>query len=186
MKVRDFIEQYKNAKVQNTKINPNAISEYLKKELNIKTYIPFQTKRQIAEMILEQYIKIENGVKKYDTISAYVGFIAAMIAAHTELEWDLRPIDDYDLLAESGLLPQIIAEFKQSYDECDIILKMALEMELVDNNINILVGHFLDDVLKKLDNVGEKVKKLDLNNLPNINVKEEDLAKITGFLNKLK
>ena len=178
MKVRDFIEQYKNAKVQNTKINPNAINEYLKKELNIKTYIPFKAKRQIAEMIVQQYIEVENGVKKYDTISAYVGFVAAMITAHTELEWDSNPIYDYDLLAENGLLPRIIAEFKQSYDECDIILKMALEMELVDNNINVLVGHFLDDVLKKLDNVGEKVKNFDLNNLPNINIKDEDLAKI--------
>lgn len=190
MKINEFIEKYKNAKVQNTKVNPNAVSEYLQKELEIKSYISFRDKRKISEMIVEQNISEKDGIKKYDSINAYIGLVVATISIHTNLEFGADPVADYDLLAESGLLPKIIAEFQQDYNECDVILKMALAMELEDNNVNLLVGHFLDNIIKKLDGFGEtlneKLKDLDLKDVFGADFNREDLNKLSRFLDKLK
>ena len=144
MKINEFVQEFKDKKIKNTTVAPNAVGEYLRSVLEIKTYLPFKIKRKIAEMVVAENTREIDGVKKNDSINQYVGFVIAMLTAHTNLECSANPIDDYDLLAESGLLPQIIAEFKPSYDECDILLKMELASELEDNNIEVLVGRFLD------------------------------------------
>ena len=190
MKINEFIENYRNARVQNSKVNPNAVSDYLRKELAIKTYIPFGKKRQVVEIIVEQNTKEVDGIKKYDDISSYVSLVAASIVAHTNLEFGTDVIADYDLLAESGLLPQIIAEFQGSHEEIGILLKMAIASELEDNNINVLVGRFLNSVLEKLDGVVDGVKEragnVDLKELLGMNFEEEDLAQLKGFLDRMK
>lgn len=188
MKIVEFIEGFKNAKVQNTKVSPNAVSEYLRKNLEIKTYIPFRTKRQVAETVVAQNTEWVDGMKRNDAINQYLGFVVAMIGLHTNLEFSEDPVEDYDLLAESGLLPQIIAEFQESYNECDIILKLALAMELEDNNLEAVVNRFLNEILQKLDGAGEMLK----GSLGNLNIKDvlgnifkqEDLTKLKGFLDK--
>ena len=189
MTVQSFIEKFQNDKVMNTKIAPDAVSNYLKKELEIKTYLPFRVKREIAEIVVAQNTDWVDGIKRHDSVDAYISFIIASLTAHTNLEFSDDPIEDYDLLAESGLLPQIISEFETSHSECDIILKMVLAMELEDNNINVLIGKFLNEILQKLDSVGDVFKdKLGDFNLKDIlgDFKQEDLAKLSGFLNKYK
>ena len=187
MKVVDLINNFTEKKIANTKINEHAVSDYLKKELEIKTYIPFRAKREIAEIVVAQNTALVDGIKKHDSVNAYISFIIASLTAHTNLIFGDDPVEDYDLLAESGLLPQIIAEFEASHSECDIILKMVLAMELEDNNINALVGKFLNEVLQKLDNVGgvlkDKFGDFDLKDILG-DFKQEDLAKLSGFLNK--
>ena len=179
MKINEFIENYKAKRFMVAKNGTDERSEWLKSELEIKAYIPFKEKRKIAEMIVAQNIKEVDGIKKYDDISSYVSLVVASIMAHTNLEFDTDPIVDYDLLAESGLLSQILAEFQGSHEEIGILLKMAIAFELEDNNVNVLVGRFLDSVLKKLDGVVDGVKELVgnvvLKELLGMNFKEEDL-----------
>lgn len=188
MLVNEFVQKFKEAKVANSKVAPNAVSEYLKKELEIKTYLPFRTKRAIVETVVAQNTEWVDGIKRNDTINQYIGFVVAMIGAHTTLEFGDDPVADYDLLAESGLLPQIIAEFKESYDESDILLKMALASELEDNNINTIIARFTDGILQKLDGVGEVLKDklgdFDVKDILGETFKPEDLNKLKGFLDK--
>lgn len=188
--IKTFMDAYQSKRFVNTPQGVDEKSAWLRQELEIKSYIPFNTKRKIAEMIVAQNITEVDGIKKYDSINGYIGFIVASIAAHTNLEWGADPVADYDLLAESGLLMQIITEFKGSHDEIDIILKMALEMELEDNNVNVLVGHFLNNILEKLDGISvvlkDKLEKLDIKDILGADINKEDLAKLSGFLNKIK
>ena len=189
MTIQNFINEFYEKKIQNTKLNEHAISDYLKKELEIKAYIPFRTKREIAEIVVAQNTDWVDGIKKHDSVNAYISFIIASLTAHTNLEFSSDPVEDYDLLAESGLLPQIIAEFEASHTECDIILKMVLAMELEDNNINALVGKFLNNILQKLDGAGDALKNMlgniDLKEILGANFNNEDLANLKGFLDKL-
>ena len=182
--VKEFCETYKAKRFINTKQGVDEKSEWLRKELEIKSYIPFREKRQIAEMIVEQNIKVVDGIKKYNSIDAYIGFVVASIMAHTSLTFSNDPIADYDLLAENGFLPQIVAEFQESHNEIDILIKMALASELEDNQPGALIGRFLDSVLQKLDGAAGALKgfvdNLDLNEIFN----EENVAKIVGLLNK--
>lgn len=190
MTIQKFMDAYNAKRFMNTKQGVDERVEWIKKVLEIKTYIPFREKRKIAEMIVEQNINEVDGIKKYDSIDGYVSLIVASIAAHTNIEWSEDPVADYDLLAESGLLPQIIAEFQGSHDEIDIILKMALAMELEDNNVNALIGRFLNKISGMLDGVIEAVKDkfgdFDLKDILGADFEEEDLAQLKGFLDKIK
>ena len=173
----------------NTKQGIDEKSEWIRNTLEIKTYIPFREKREIAEMIVTQNIQEVDGIKKYDDINSYVSLIVASIVAHTSLEFGEDVIADYDLLAESGLLPQIIAEFQSSHEEIGILLKMAIAYEIEDNNINVLVGHFLNSILGKFDSLGKMFQsKLENFEFKDIlgDFKQEDLAKLSSFLNKIK
>lgn len=186
MKVLDFVNEFKNKRIMNTKINEHAVSDYIKEALEIKSYLPFMEKRKIIEVVVEQNTKEVDGIKKNDSINQYLSFVISMLSAHTNIEFSEDPVADYDMLAESGLLPHIIAEFKESYDECDVLLKMELASKLEDNNINVLVGRFLNDILNKLDDFGDMLKDkfgdIDVNDFLSNNFKEEDLAKLTSFL----
>ena len=188
MLVKDFVQKFIEDKVQNTKINENAISNYLKEKLEIKTYLPFREKRVLVETVVSQNIEWVDGLKKIDSINEYVGFIVAVLSAHTNLQWSDDPVADYDLLAESGLLPQIIAEFQESYGETEVLLKMARTSELEDNNINAIVARFTDGILQKLDGVGEilkdKLGNIDIKDILGGAFKQEDVAKLKGFLDK--
>lgn len=190
MTIQELVSAYKAKRFINTKQGVDEKSEWLRNELEIKSYIPFREKRKIAEMIVAQNIKEVDGIKKYDSIDGYVSLIVASIAAHTNLEFSDDPVSDYDMIAESKLLPQIISEFQGSHDEIDIILKMALSMELEDNNTSALIGRFLNKILGMLDGVGdalkEKLDSFDLNSILGEDFKKEDLTKLSGFLNKLK
>lgn len=188
MNILEFVKDFQDKKIQNNKLNEHAVSDYLKEKLEIKTYLPFREKRILAETVVSQNIEWVDGVKKIDSINEYVGFIVAVLSAHTNLSFSDDPVADYDLLAESGLLPQIIAEFQESYSECDILLKLARNSELEDNNINAIVARFTDGILQKLDSVGEVLKdqfgNIDIQNILGGAFKQEDLAKLKGFLDK--
>lgn len=188
MDIKNFCEAYKNKSFMNTPQGLNDKAEWLRKELKIKNYIPFREKREIAEMIVEQNIKVVDGIKKYDNIDSYVSLIVASIAAHTSLHFSDDPVTDYDLLAESGLLPQIISEFQSSHDEIGILLKMAIASELEDNNVNALVGRFLNKISEMLDVVGATLKDkfgdLDIQDILGTDFKQEDLTKLKVFLDR--
>lgn len=188
MKIREFVENYKAKRFMVAKQGVDERSEYLRKELEIKSYIPFREKRKIAEMIVAQNIKEVNGIKKYDSIDGYIGLIVASIAAHTNMEFGNDYVADYDMLAESGLLPHILAEFKGSHDEIEIILKMALAMEMEDNNTNALIGRFLNNISGVLDSIVDalrgKVEDLDFKDVLGADFEQEDIARLMGFLDK--
>ena len=93
-------------------------------------------------------------------------------------------------LAENGLLPLIVAEFQESYSECDTLLKMARASELEDNNVNAIVARFTTGILDRVDAVGEVLKNkfddFDLKDILGTDFKQEDLAKLSSFLDKYK
>lgn len=184
MTIREFVDAYKAKNFMNTKQGVEEKSKWIRNELKIKSYIPFRDKRKIAEMIVNQNIDVVDGIKKYNSIDGYVSLVVASIIAHTNLQFSEDVISDYDLLAESCLLTEILSEFDSSHKEIEILLNMALDMELEDNEVNALVGHFLDKVLNSVKGLSEYIGgAIDGVNLKEM-LNEENMAKIIGFLNK--
>lgn len=185
MKVAEFIEKIQK-NIQETTLDEHDII----KILEVKKYIPFQDKRNIVELIVQQNTKEIDGVIHNDTITQYISFVTAMLVSHTNLELTDNPIDDYDMLSENNLLMPIINTFKVDYDECDVLLKMELASKMEDNSINALVGKFLHNILQRLDTVGEILKNkfdnVDVKDVLGANFNEEDLAKLNSFIDKLK
>ena len=186
MIIREFVEEFFAKKVQNSKIDEHAVEKYIRKTLEVKEYIPFREKRKIAEDIVEQNTELIDGVWKNDSINQYVTFVLAMLDSHTNLEIGEDPVVDYDTLAESGLLPLVISTFQNDYNECEIILKMALAAKLENNNVNVLVGKFLNGVLTRLDNVGAMLGKINIKDILGVDFTEKDIAALSGLLDKIK
>lgn len=186
--VKDFVEEFIDKKIQNTKFEPEAVEKFIREKLEITEYLPFKTKRELVNMIINQVIIEEDGIKKIDSISQFIAFMTAMLMAHTNLDIT-NAEDDYDALCRCGLVEPIVAMFQRDYTQCEALLKAAIADELADNNLNVIVGKFLNGILSKLDGFGEAVKGftegLDLSKLLGININEEEKAKLFGIIDKL-
>lgn len=188
MKIKEFVQEFKDRKIQNTKINEHAVEDFLREKLNIVEYIPFTTKIDIINNIISAIVKEVDGIKKVNNIAQYMAFIKAMLSSHTSLEFE-DMFEDYDELNQCGLIEPIVALFQKDFTECETLLKMAVANELEDNNLNMIIGKFLNGILAQIDGFGEKIKSLtkdfDLSKLLGANMKEEDIAKILGLVDKL-
>ena len=186
--VKELVQEFKDKKIMNTKVEPNAIENFILKKLEIKPYIPFTDKRKIAEMVVDQNITEEYGVKKIDSVSEFVGLIIATLAAHTNLSFGPNAIEDYDVLSESGLLEYILATFKKDFNECKAILQMVRNDVLADNNLSVIVVKFLDGISEKLDGVGDTIKgvveKIDLDKFTGLGLDEKELNGLKKLLHK--
>lgn len=186
--VKTLVQEFKDKKIQNNKVTPNGINDFLDSKLEVTPYISFADKREIAEMVVSQNTIDEYGVKKIDSASEFVGFIVATLIAHTNLSFGQNAFEDYDVLSESGLLEHIIATFKKDFDECNVVLQMVRNDMLADNNLSVVVAKFLDGVLDKLDDFGDTIKdvveKIDLDKLIGLGLNENEMAKVKSLLNK--
>ena len=189
IKVQDFCNEFVEKKIMNNKINPNAVEDFIRDKLDIVEYLPFNTKREIVDMIVGKVVIEEDGIKRADGIAQFLSFIVAMVASHTTLVFSDKPEEDYDALSKSGLLEHIVAMFKKDVDEIDVLLKVAIADELADNNLNVIIGKFLNGILGKLDGIVDIVKgmaeNLDLSDLLDTNINKEDVAKLISFVDKL-
>lgn len=187
--VKDFCEEFKNKKIQNSKITPTGIEDFIAEKLEITPYISFNDKRRIAKMVIETNTTEEYGIKKIDSVGQFISFVIAMIAAHTSLQFNTdNPTGDYDLLSECGVLEHILAQFQKDYAECEVILKMTNADVLADNHLSFVVAEFLDGILDKLDGVGDTIKgvveQIDLDKIMNLGLNENEIAKVKSLLNK--
>lgn len=188
--VNDLVSEFLSKKIVNSKIAPNAVEEFIKQRIDIVEYLPFSQKREVVEMVVAKVVSEEDGIKRVNSITQFLSFIVAMLVSHTTLSFSENVEDDYDALSKSGLLEPILDMFKRDYSECDALLKAAIADELADNNLNVIIGKFLNGVLGKLDGVVDTVKgftdNLDLSKLLGANINKEDIAKIIGVVDKLK
>lgn len=186
--VTELVQEFKEKKIQNNKITPTGIEDFIAEKLEITPYISFTDKRKIAEMVVSKYTTDEYGVKKIDSTSEFIGFIMAMLAAHTNLSFETNSIKDYDALSESGMLEYILATFKKDFDECNAVLQMVRNDALADNNLSVVVAKFLDGILEKLDGVGDTIKgvveKVDLNSIMGLGLDEKEINGLKKLLNK--
>lgn len=186
--VVEFVQEFKEKKIMNTKIEPDAVEKFIKEKLEITPYISFTDKRKIAEMVVSQNTINEYGVIKIDSTSEFIGFIIAMLTAHTNLCFGENPIEDYDVLSESGVLEYILATFKKDFDECNVVLQMVRNDVLADNNLSVVVAKFLDGILEKLDGVGDTIKgvveKIDLDKFTGLGLDEKEMDGLKKLLNK--
>ena len=180
--VKDFVNEFIEKKIVNTHYKQDAIQEFIKQRLEITEYLPFKTKRELVQMIVDSVIREEDGVKKVDSIAQFLSFITSMLISHTNLKI-VSAEQDYDALNSCGLIEPIIAMFQKDYAECEALLKMSIADELAENNLSVVISKFLNGI-------GETVKgftnNLDLSKLLGENIKEEDVAKILGFIDKIK
>ena len=188
MKIIEFINEFKEKKIQNTKINEHAVSDHIRKTLAVKAYIPFVEKRELCERVLNaSNTQDENGLVKVDSVSRYIIFTLSIISKYTNLEFssgkdtEFDSLDEYDMLCQSGLLNAILDVIGEEYATCNNILNMMMaDIEANNNTIEAVLGHNLskitDSVDGLIDALAEKVKKM------NLDLNQIDIDKYKGLI----
>ena len=191
MKVAEFINEFKTTKIMNTTINPNAVSEYIKKELAVKDYLPFAEKREICARVLEICNKKDiNGLVKVDSVSRYIVFTLLIISKYTNLEFssgkdkELDSLDEYDMLCQADLLNPILDVIGTEYNTCNNILNMMMADVIANNNnIENVLGNTTKKLLEIVDSfvdvLSDKVESL------NLDLNQIDIDKYKGLIEQL-
>lgn len=140
MTVKEFVDGYK-------KTSDNLKNRYIKEKLEIKSYINFVDKCNLAERVIKAstYEKDidgkDTGNIKINSISRYLLFTLSIIDMYTNIDVDFsHSIDEYDLLKSNNLLELFIGSENQlipesEYFEVQAILNMTLD-DTIQNNMS--------------------------------------------------
>ena len=186
MTIQNFIKTFQAKKF----VNANSITEYIKKELEVKEYIPFVEKQSIAQVVLETCASIKDGVITIDSIQKYIIFTITVLSTYTNLEFDGETdLDAYDMLCschvgDGTLLDEIVKTFEKEYVRCNDILNMMTTDLLAENNIEKQIGKFLSGISEKVDILGSLL----INKLGNLdmNLDQLDIDKLSNVISKIK
>lgn len=184
MKIQEFCQKVSENKARlYNKADKNALSNFIKQTLNIKSYIPIIDKIHLAERVLNACTFEENGVIKTDSFQKYFLFTINTLKMYTDLEFDEEGniYEEYDELCSNGLLDAILDTFEEDYGRANAILNM-LYADMIENNNSIanLIGTTMGKLSTGADglihSLSEKIADI------NTNISNEDIAKLQSFL----
>ena len=173
-------------KVQELLMNIHNKEFKLESGLRIKTYLPMEAKKAIAQSILYDCISEENGLVKLDSVQRYMSYVRYMITTHTNLEYT---DDNYDALCStvynnSTLLNAIMNCFETDATECSRILNLVTDDYMQENSIENSISQLvykLNSVMDNLSNIlTEKVSSTDLSNILPQDYDADKLKKFLG------
>ena len=191
MDIKTFVDAYKAKRFMVGKNGVDERHEYIKNELAIKDYIPFEEKRAVVQTVLANCTRIKDGVVEIDSIQKYILFTMSMLVAYTNLEpdEDMGIFETYDALCsqkvEDGtLLDAIIKTFEIEYVRCNDILNMMTADLLAENNIENQVGKLLSKISDKINALGDGL--IDKLGDFNTDLNQLDIDKLTNMIEKIK
>lgn len=191
MKIEQFINDFKNGNVQNTKLAPNVVGEYIKNVLDVKDYVPFEEKRELCANVLNVCnTRDDNGLVKVDSVTRYIIFTISIISKYTNLEFssgkddEVDSLDEYDMLCQSNLLNPILDVIGDEYVTCNNILNMMMSDIIANNNtIENVVGNTLVKLGDSIDGfisvLSDKVESMELD------LSQIDINKYKGIIDLL-
>ena len=157
----------------------------IEKELGVKTYLPIEVKKTIAQAIIFECTSEENGVIKVDSVQRYMSYVRHMITSHTNLKYT---DEDYDALCSTiynnnTLLNAIMECFGDDAKECSRILNLVMDDYMQEMSIEVTVAKFLHDLTGLVGNLankfGQAVETTDLKSMIPDSV---DMNKLGDFL----
>lgn len=153
----------------------------LENALEIKKYLPIETKKAIAQAIIYECSEDEDGVQKIDSFKKYLAYMRYMIVSHTNLEY---VDDDYDTLCAVEydgvrLFDLIMRCFREDARECANILGLIIEDYKREMSLEFSIAKFLNGLNAMLASVADQIGNIDLKSmLPN----DFDMDKLSSFL----
>lgn len=155
----------------------------LEKGLQVKKYLPMETKKTIAQGIMYECINDEDGAIKVDSVQQYLSYVKYMITMHTNLEYTDA---DYDKLCsaqygDSTLLNAIINCFGTDAKECDRILKLMCGDLMQNNSIEVSVSKVVNVLIQSINGITENLN----NKIGAIDMDGVDFDKLKKVLNRL-
>lgn len=189
--VKNFVQDFKDKKIMNTKVDPDAVSRYIKETLEVREYVPFVEKQSIAQIVLESCAHLRDGIISIDSIQKYIIFTITVLSTYTNLEFvgDETDLNSYDMLCsyaigDETLLDAIIKTFEKEYLRCNDILNMMTSDLMAENNIEKQIGKFISGISENIDTLGETIKEK-IENI-DIDLNQLDIDKLSTVINNIK
>jgi hypothetical protein len=179
MTVKDFINGY------NKPVSDNLKKTYLKDNLQTKTYIAFTEKlskaKRIAKITTHEYNKDgkETGNIRVDSVARYLLFTLNIIDMYTNIDINFsNTAAEYDLLAENGLVKEILSMIPENeVSDFKILLDMSVDdimanelstQAFISNQItrfgqlaNVTINPILEKLADEIGNLDEdKINQL--------------------------
>lgn len=187
MTIREFCDTYKAKKFMNAKQGVDGRIEWIKKELEVKEYLPFADKRELCKSVLDACCTKENGLVKVDSVTRYIIFTISVLSHYTDLEFssdedaEYDSLDEYDMLCENHLLDIVLAAIGDEYAVCNNMLNMMMDDVMTNNNtVESVLSHTLSALSGSLDDLigafAEKVEEMELD------LSQIDIDKYKGLL----
>lgn len=143
MEIKEFIELYKANK-------KDAIQK-----INVKTYLPFLTKKLVIESLVKDLLFDNNGVYEYNAMDKYFTYTLAAITVYTDLEFstdDEGYYAEYDELVQSGAFGEILEivgdDYKVFYQFFETTFHTELEQK---NSVSLQAGRVLSSLGSAID-----------------------------------
>lgn len=175
MKIVEFINDFKNKKIMNTKTDVTIVPTYIKKILEVKDYVPFADKRALCAQVLNacNTVDADSGLVKVDSVKRYIIFTITILSTYTNLEFsadedsEFDSLDEYDMLCQNDLLNPILDVIGAEYISCNNILNMMMaditaNNNTVENVLSVATKKALDIVDGFANVLSDKVKELNL------------------------
>lgn len=152
--------------MERTKIS---VEEYLENNELLKTYYtPFETKREIVDVIVSQVVE-DKGMKKIDQTFLYRIATQVFIETITNIDMSIKSnsgLDGYDVLCLNDALNELIDMISTEFDRFDSILKLKLDdfyrYENSTSSILLSLKKNLSDFFKKkTDELNEMIANID-------------------------
>lgn len=180
MTIKEFVDYMK--KNTNKAIREDQVETIVKKALEPKSYLSIKDKKELVNKIVDKCIYYENGVFKFDGIDRYIYFTMYTIEAYTNLELSEDVEADFDAISEAKLLPIITCLIQQEFDDVNIFLQMQCDYITAGNTIEGQFGRFFDEILDKMDTLGDGLSKF----LTNVDLDKlmQDKDKIIKYFEK--
>lgn len=153
----------------------------LKKELEVKEYLPIELKKTIAQGMIYECTNEEDGTISVDSVQRYMSYVRCMITAHTNLEYT---DEDYDTLCSSKygdctLLNAIMECFGDDAKECSRIFNLTMDDYMQKMSIEFTIARFLNELSESISNLSKKIGNVDFQSmLPD----DVDMSKLGAFL----
>ena len=155
-------------KVQELLTNAKNKEFNLKKELNVKKYIPVMEKKKLAVGVIAACTDDLDDFITVDRFKMNIYFDMHILASYTNLEvasnFD-EMITEYDALCEKGLLKKILTFFEDDYGMAYTVLEDELDSLLVQNSIDAQVVKIANKINKVIDTVGEVLGNIDVSDI---------------------
>ncbi len=155
----------------------------LERGLEVKKYLPMETKKAIAQGIIYDCTDDTDGHIKVDSVQQYMSYVRYMITMHTNLKYTDA---DYDKLCstqygDTTLLNAIINCFAPDAKECDRILKLMCGDLMQNNSIETSIAKVMNVLVESMNgitnNLNAKIGAIDMDSV--------DFAKMKKIMDRL-
>lgn len=170
-------------KIEKLLVDINRTNFNMEQELQVKKYLPMETKKAIAQGIMYECTSNESGVTKIDSVQRYMSYVKYMITMHTNLEYTDQ---NYDVLCstmygDKTLLNAIMDCFESDAKECSRILNLMSDDVAYNNSLAVMIGEFLYNLKNTLSVATRQLQ----DKIDDINLDGLDVEQLNKFLNTI-